>query len=102
VRQQRQVGSDITYHPRACEDLLRSLCDLCPPPPTDPPEVSADGRGAAPSEDLTEGGVRPVVYLGHLDRGDEEIFFSRLARHFHVKEVRPLILASWCPGLKTL
>jgi hypothetical protein len=54
------VGSDITYNKDACADLLVSLLELC--------------------------GPETELYIGHLERGDEDKFFTELAREFDVRK----------------
>jgi len=55
------VGSDITYNKDACADLLKTLSMVC--------HQETD------------------LYIGHLERGDEDKFFLDLAKEFDVREV---------------
>ena len=55
------VGSDITYNKDACADLLKTLSKVC--------------------NEETD------LYIGHLERGDEDKFFLDLAKEFDTKEI---------------
>ncbi|TFJ85459.1 hypothetical protein NSK_002969 [Nannochloropsis salina CCMP1776] len=91
------IGSDITYCKEHLDDLLATLTDPVPPslPPL-PPSLSSTGDTLDPSAPSSssllpcKGVVGPdtVVYIGHLERGDEHAFFERLRqRAMEVEEV---------------
>lgn len=57
------IGSDITYDADKCPLLLRTLHDVCTP-------------------------GRSVGYIGHLERGSEDVFFEEMvAQGFRLEEV---------------